>query len=135
MNFITLVKPAPTATTPQSENLMTPVSAPAPTSITPTSIDVTHHARAYCGPAHGQSWVIGCDTPLADQVTLGNDGDASSYQLVRDAQTGRPARDRHGNFLYMPERYGNAPSAGGPTLTAREFHLLARPTRTFRSCA
>lgn len=115
---------------------MTPVSALHPTSpsLELANVDVAMRARAYCGPAHGCGWTVGCDAPLAEQVELAADTGTSSYRLVRDPRTGRPAHDRHGNFVYMPQSYGNAPSAAGPMRTT-ELGFVVPQSRRLRSCA
>lgn len=59
-------------------------------------------ARAYCGPAHGVSWAVADHQPPATAVHLLVAGEELEYQLVRHPLTRQPARDRLGNYLYMP---------------------------------
>lgn len=66
---------------------------------------VHRSARAYCGPAHGTSWAVDMAAPPPRTVDLGVGAERTSYQLVQDPQTRRPARDQLGNYLYMPVRY------------------------------
>jgi hypothetical protein len=61
-------------------------------------------ARAYCGPAHGQCWVLDADIELLSVVWLEDGTGSAAYQVTFDPVTRRPARDRHGNFVYMPLR-------------------------------
>ncbi len=68
-------------------------------------------AKAYCGPAHGQSWNTDSGRPLPLQIHLDVAGRAHCYQLVRDLRMRRPARDHHGNYLYMPAGDAAAPAA------------------------
>jgi hypothetical protein len=61
-------------------------------------------ARAYCGPAHGQSWTVDTDIELQSVVWLEGGEGSGAYHVTFDPVTRRPARDRHGNFVYMPLR-------------------------------
>jgi hypothetical protein len=61
-------------------------------------------ARAYCGPAHGQSWIVDTDIELQSVVWLEGGAGSAAYQVTFDPETRRPARDRQGNFVYMPLR-------------------------------
>ncbi len=76
-----------------------------------TAPDAVVCAKAYCGPAHGQSWSTDSGRPLPLQVHLDVAGWAYCYQLVRDLRLRRPARDHHGNYLYMPAGDATAPAA------------------------
>jgi len=76
-----------------------------------TAPDAVVRAKAYCGPAHGQSWNTDNGRPLPLQVHLDVAGRAHCYQLVRDLRMRRPARDHHGNYLYMPAGDATAPAA------------------------
>ncbi len=57
--------------------------------------------RAYCGPAHGQTWLLepGAEPPTA--VKAGNDRQLV-YRLIYRLDTGEPALDDLGNYLYLP---------------------------------
>jgi hypothetical protein len=61
-------------------------------------------ARAYCGPAHGQCWTVETDIELQPVVWLRGGAQSAAYQVTFDPVTGRPARDRLGNAVYMPVR-------------------------------
>jgi hypothetical protein len=58
-------------------------------------------ARAYGGPAHGQEWSVEGDQPPS-WVELPTGASSCLYRLARHPRTGRPARDPHGNYLYVP---------------------------------
>ncbi|TKJ16856.1 hypothetical protein [Blastococcus sp. CCUG 61487] len=58
-------------------------------------------ARAYCGTAHGQVWPVD-RRHLPLWVELPVDVSTALYRLVLRPRTGRPARDQHGNYLYVP---------------------------------
>ena len=63
-------------------------------------------ARAYCGPAHGQSWEIDAQRPPPRVVRLTVDDQAISvYRLVCRPRSRRPSRDRSGYYLYVPMQY------------------------------
>ncbi len=62
-----------------------------------------HCARAYCGPAHGQSWDLSGAPPRLVSLRVGDD--VWSYRLVHNPDTGRPALDHMDNYLYVPGRY------------------------------
>ncbi len=107
-----------------------------PTSVitcAPASAMVAAHAKAYCGPAHGQSWVIDDVHSLPEQLDLEFDGAVHVYRLVHDPRAGRPARDHSGNYLYMPVSYGGAPSAVGPSAAPPRWSALrSDPIRSLR---
>jgi hypothetical protein len=64
-------------------------------------------ARAYCGLAHGQQWSLDPGDRLDAVVWLpAYDEHSIAYCLVREHNSGRPARDYLGNLLYMPTREG-----------------------------
>jgi hypothetical protein len=65
---------------------------------------VRRTARAYCGPAHGQHWIIDSDIEFPAVVWLEGLTEAAAYRLARNPATRRPARDRLGNVVYMPKR-------------------------------
>jgi hypothetical protein len=86
---------------------MTPMSTitaitagPTGTAAEPTRTAV--RAKAYCGPAHGQGWTISGEGQIPERVVLAATGGVHDYQLVHDTRLRRPARDHHGNYLYMP---------------------------------
>lgn len=61
-----------------------------------------HHARAYCGPAHGHAWPVDVQGPLLSVVWLGDPTDPTPYRLIMSRRPGRPARDHLGNYVYLP---------------------------------
>lgn len=63
-------------------------------------------ARAYCGPAHGQSWPPVPTAGPPPMVELSAGGRRVRYRLVHHPRTRAPATDHLGNYLYMPVRYG-----------------------------
>jgi hypothetical protein len=65
------------------------------------SREVTAWAQAYTGSLHGHRWPVGADAPAA-AVTLVLDGVGHRYRLVRQPGTTRAARDRSGNYVYVP---------------------------------
>lgn len=72
-------------------------------------------AQAYCGPAHGQLWLVDPqDGPSADMRFSVDDGEPVCYQLILDPLTRRPARDHQGRYLYMPVRYQPALPRSSP---------------------
>lgn len=109
---------------------MTSVSPALPTSFPPPDGDITLAARAYCGPAHGRRWIPMSDSPLPEDIELDDERGSSRYQLVRNPQSRLPAHDRHGNLVYMPQRYGAAPSASGPLPGVHQPYLPAVTART-----
>lgn len=112
---------------------MSTTDAADPTSAVPAGgAHLIAHARAYCGPAHGRSWTIDDCTHLPDRVELTTRGATRCYRLVRDPHTRRPAHDREGNVLYLPECYGAAPSAVGPEHAPAAPALPARVARVPR---
>ena len=63
-------------------------------------------ARAYCGPAHGQSWELDARRPPPRVVKLTVDDQAISvYRLVCRPRSSRPTRDQSGYYLYVPMQY------------------------------
>jgi len=94
----------------------------------PSSV-ITRYAKAYCGPAHGQSWSFDAEQPPPERVDLGAADEVHSYRLVHDPRQHRPARDHHGNYLYMPIVYGPAPSVSGPPPSLRPAALSSTPPR------
>lgn len=58
-------------------------------------------ARAYCGAAHHQAWSLMDGNPPG-LVELPVAAGVERYRLVRHPRTGRPARDHHGNVVYVP---------------------------------
>jgi hypothetical protein len=79
-----------------------------------------HHAgwleaQAYCGPAHGQQWLMDPqDGPSAEMLFSLDDGERICYRLILDPLTRRPARDHRGRYLYMPVRYQPASPRSSP---------------------
>lgn len=61
-------------------------------------------ARAYCGPAHGRTWLRAGPEAWPACVVLGSPAGPQEYRLVHDPRSHRPARDHLGNTLYMPVR-------------------------------
>ena len=61
-------------------------------------------ARAYCGPAHGQCWIVDTDIEVQSVVWLEGAAESAAYRVTFDPATRRPARDRLGNVVYMPVR-------------------------------
>jgi hypothetical protein len=57
--------------------------------------------RAYGGPAHGCFWVIGAGAAPPAAVDVGGESDVV-YRLIGHPNTGAPALDHLGNYLYMP---------------------------------
>jgi hypothetical protein len=78
------------------------------TAITAGPTGTAVRARAYCGPAHGQGWTISGEGQIPERVALAATGGVHHYQLVHDPRLRRPARDHHGNYLYMPAHSGRA---------------------------
>jgi hypothetical protein len=78
------------------------------TAITAALTGTAVRAKAYCGPAHGQDWTIIGGHTIPERVVLDATGGVHCYQLVHDPRLRRPARDHHGNFLYMPVRSGRS---------------------------
>ena len=69
-------------------------------------------SQAYCGPAHGHRWIVdgGQDVPaVVDRTVAG--GRTVRYRLVTCLQTGRPARDHRGRYLYVPSLHQPFPGA------------------------
>ncbi len=89
-----------------------------------TASDAVVPAKAYCGPAHGQSWNTDSGRPLPLQVHLDVAGRAHCYQLVRDLRMRRPARDHHGDYLSMPA--GNAPAPAASTASLDPLSTSSR---------
>ncbi len=79
-------------------------------------------AKAYCGPAHGQSWGLDSARPVPDRVHLDAAGQVHCYELVRDLRLRRAARDHHGNYLYLPAGHSTAPGISVPPPTADVRH-------------
>ena len=79
-----------------------------------------HHAgwleaQAYCGPAHGQLWLVDPqDGPSADMLCSVDDDERICYRLILDPLTWQPARDHRGRYVYMPVRYQPAFSRRSP---------------------
>jgi hypothetical protein len=71
---------------------------------TPARDPFGRRARAYCGPAHGRSWIVDTEIELQSVVWLEGGAGSAAYQVTFDPMTSRPARDRLGNFVYMPVR-------------------------------
>jgi hypothetical protein len=82
-------------------------SAPsaAPDSPLPADPRASRLARAYCGPAHGQSWPLSEHAPPPADVVLRVATQSLTYRLIRHPGSHRPARDRSGHYLYMPVLY------------------------------
>lgn len=59
-------------------------------------------ARAYCGPAHGHTWLLEGGSSWPPRIMLGSRDGPHEYRLVHDLRSHRPARDHLGNTLYMP---------------------------------
>lgn len=57
--------------------------------------------RAYCGPAHGQSWTIEAGATPPAAVKMSADPQVV-YRLIYRLDNGQPALDHLGNYLYMP---------------------------------
>lgn len=81
------------------------VSAP-PVEGTPSLGDTPSRGRAYCGPAHGHSWIVDDAETPPRTVDLGEGRHRVRYRLVHHPRTHRPARDQMGNYVYMPVRHG-----------------------------
>jgi len=99
------------------------MNTPSTTSATPTptlAVDV-ESAKAYCGAAHGQSWILDAAAPVpwVDLVAAG------CAPLPVGARS--PPSDHEGNYLYMPAAYGSAASAAGPLAVARPASLPLFP--------
>ena len=63
-------------------------------------------ARAYCGPAHGQSWQVDPHRPPPWTVDLRVDGQPIAvYRLVLRPRSQHPMRNHLGEFLYVPMQY------------------------------
>ncbi|MEP6815339.1 MAG: hypothetical protein ABI873_07305 [Marmoricola sp.] len=70
-------------------------------------------ARAYCGPSHGVSWVVGGAGDPPDAVEVPDPCGDLEYRLVRQPRTRRPARDSQGNYLYLPSWTNSAAEGRG----------------------
>ena len=62
-------------------------------------------ARAYCGPAHGQSWGVDVEGSSPAVVELDAAAGRVRYRLVLQPGSGLPARDYLGNYLYVPVQH------------------------------
>ena len=67
--------------------------------VSPTDAE---RARAYCGPAHGHTWLLESGSPWPRRITLVSQDGPHGYRLIHDLRAHRPARDHLGNTLYMP---------------------------------
>jgi len=105
------------------------MNTPSTTSATPTPTlaVAVESAKAYCGAAHGQSWILDAAAPVPEWVELDAAGGVHPYRLVHDPRRAHPARDHEGNYLYMPAAYGSAASATGPLAVARPASLPLFP--------
>ena len=61
---------------------------------------VTAWAQAYTGALHGHRWPVHATPEVTVALLL--DGIAQQYRLVRHPRTSRAARDRRGNYVYVP---------------------------------
>lgn len=66
---------------------------------------ISQLARAYCGRAHGFSWMTIQDHPpervmIATSASSAADN-VSVYRLLRQPRSGRPAKDSQGSYLYL----------------------------------
>ena len=59
-------------------------------------------ARAYCGPAHGHTWLLESGSSWPPRIMLVSQDGPHEYRLIHDLRAHRPARDHLGNTLYMP---------------------------------
>ena len=75
-------------------------------------VPVTAWAKAYTGALHGHRWPVHA-TPAAT-VALLLDGVVHRYRLVRHPRTSRAARDRSGNYVYVPVVPNSGPKAREP---------------------
>jgi len=64
---------------------------------------IGRRARAYCGDAHGSSWVIAAEADPPDTVHVPARGGRIPYRLAHSPRTGRPLKDSQGNYLYLPD--------------------------------
>ncbi len=62
-------------------------------------------ARAYCGPAYGQSCGVDGDWSPPAVVELDAGAGRVRYRLVFQPGSGLPARDYLGNYLYVPVQH------------------------------
>jgi hypothetical protein len=58
-------------------------------------------AQAYCGPAHGQRWLVEPGDGPPDVVQLLTRDGVSSYRLLVHPRTHGPARDHQGRYPYL----------------------------------
>ena len=58
-------------------------------------------ARAYCGPAHGHTWLLESGSSWPPRTMLVSQDRPREYRLIHDLRAHRPARDHLGHTLYM----------------------------------
>ena len=63
-------------------------------------------SRAYCGGAHGSSWVLAGEADPPVTVGVPSPDGQTSYRLVHSPRAGRPVKGSQGNYLYLPASGG-----------------------------
>jgi len=72
-----------------------------PTSGVMTLTNGASCAQAYSGEMHGHTWAVPAGTPPA-VAELASGTTTVRYRLVLHPRTGRPARNRRGDYVYVP---------------------------------
>jgi hypothetical protein len=63
-------------------------------------------AQAYCGPAHGQRWLVEAGSGPPAVVQLQTTGGTCAYRLLVHPRTHGPARDHQCRYPYLPVALG-----------------------------